>query len=294
MSDDAQGPVDPFDAPLPELAFLGPDADDSESGGLGMSVQDVADQRMPDQRMPEDVWERLAAAIAAEPPLIVAGPLATVIAMSPRRRTRWVSGLVAASVALLALGVVVQTVRTPSPEVVVADGAPKALTSGQAGATQAEATQLEAAPRESGALKTMAGVSGQTMPARHVVASGITYSRSTMQDQIGDLFDRIGVVDARAMDSIVQETPANLVEGDTGFTAKVETISACIASLIAPGDLGTVVIDRAKFEQQEVGLILDLTPNKTMKAWLVGLDCGQGGPSILMPIAVEFAEQAAP
>ena len=132
------------------------------------------------------------------------------------------------------------------------------------------------------------------MPARHVVASGITYSRSTMQDQIGDLFDRIGVADARAMDSIVQETPANLVEGNTGFTASVEAIRACIVSLIPPGDLGTVVIDRAKFEQQEVGLILDLTPSKTIKAWLVGLDCGQGGPSIMLPIEVDLAEQAAP
>ena len=286
MSNDAQGPVDPFDAPLPELAFLGPNSGGSESG---LPDQDVADQRMPDQLMPGDVWERLAAAIAAEPPLIVAGPLATVTAMSPRRRTRWVSGLVAASVAFFALGVVVQAVRTPGPEVVVADAATKGMTSDQAGATQAEATQLD-----SGEPNTKAGVSGQTMPARHVVASGITYSRSTMQDQIGDLFDRIGVADARAMDSIVQETPANLVEGNTGFTASVETIRACIASLIPPGDLGTVVIDRAKFEQQEVGLILDLTPNKTIKAWLVGLDCGQGGPSIMLPIAVDLAEQAAP
>ena len=281
MSDDAQGSVDPFDAPLPELAFLGPNSDGSESG--------LPDQLMPDQRMPEDVWERLAAAIATEPPLMVAGPLATVTALSPRLRTRWVSGLVAASVALLALGVVVQAVRTPSPEVVVAEAATKGMTSDQAGAIQTEATQLE-----SGEPNTMAGVSGQTMPARHVVASGITYSRSTMQDQIGDLFDRIGVADARAMDSIVQETPANLVEGNTGFTASVETIRACIASLIPPDDLGTVVIDRAKFGQQEVGLILDLTPNKRIKAWLVGLDCGQGGPSIMLPIAVDLAEQAAP
>jgi len=286
MSDDAQGPLDPFDAPLPELAFLGPNSGGSELG--------LPDQLMPDQRMPGDVWERLAAAIAAEPPLVAAGPLATVIAMSPRRRTRWVSVLVAASVAFLALGVVVQTVRTPSPEVVVADAATKGMTSDQAGTTQVEATKLDSTPLESGEPNTMAGVSGQTMPARQVVASGITYSRSTMQDQIGDLFDRIGVADARAMDSIVQETPANLVEGDTGFTAKVETISACIASLIAPGDRGTVVIDRANFEQQEVGLILDLTPNKTIKAWLVGLNCGQGGPSILMPIAVDLTEQAAP
>ena len=276
MSNDAQGPIDPFDAPLPELAFLGPDSDGSEIG-------------LPDQLMPGDVWQRLAAAIAAEPQLVVSGPLATVTAMSPRRRTRWVSGLVAASVAFFALGVVVQAVRTPGPEVVVADAATKGMTSDQAGATQAEATQLE-----SGEPNTMAGVSGQTMPARHVVASGITYSRSTMQDQIGDLFDRIGVADARAMDSIVQETPANLVEGNTGFTASVEAIRACIVSLIPPGDLGTVVIDRAKFEQQEVGLILDLTPNKTIKAWLVGLDCGQGGPSIMLPIAVDLAEQAAP
>ena len=276
MSNDAQGPIDPFDAPLPELAFLGPDSDGSEIG-------------LPDQLMPGDVWQRLAAAIAAEPQLVVSGPLATVTAMSPRRRTRWVSGLVAASVAFLALGVVVQAVRTPSPEVVVAEAATKGMTSDQAGAIQTEATQLE-----SGEPNTMAGVSGQTMPARHVVASGITYSRSTMQDQIGDLFDRIGVADARAMDSIVQETPANLVEGNTGFTASVEAIRACIVSLIPPGDLGTVVIDRAKFEQQEVGLILDLTPNKTIKAWLVGLDCGQGGPSIMLPIAVDLAEQAAP
>ena len=276
MSNDAQGPIDPFDAPLPELAFLGPDSDGSEIG-------------LPDQLMPGDVWQRLAAAIAAEPQLVVSGPLATVTAMSPRRRTRWVSGLVAASVAFFALGVVVQAVRTPGPEVVVADAATKGMTSDQAGATQAEATQLD-----SGEPNTKAGVSGQTMPARHVVASGITYSRSTMQDQIGDLFDRIGVADARAMDSIVQETPANLVEGNTGFTASVEAIRACIVSLIPPGDLGTVVIDRAKFEQQEVGLILDLTPSKTIKAWLVGLDCGQGGPSIMLPIEVDLAEQAAP
>lgn len=271
MADDDQGTADSFDgsfdAPLAELAFLG-------------QGQEGSEQDLSDQVMPEEVWQRLSAAIAAEPSLVASGPLATVIAMSPRRRNRWVTGLVAASVAALALGVVVQTVRTPSPDVVVADAALE----GAPAVTQADAAQL----------KTTTGVSGETMPARAVIASGANYTRTTMKDQITNLFDRVGVADARAMDSIVQETPENLVEGDTGFTAQVETIRACIAALIAPGDLGIVVIDRAKFEQQEVALILDLTPAKTMKAWVVGLDCGQGGPSILLPIELEFAEQQAP
>ncbi|GDX31799.1 hypothetical protein LBMAG15_07330 [Actinomycetes bacterium] len=262
MADDTHGPIDqpdgPLDAPLTELAFLHPDQDGAS------------------EVMPAAVWDRLAAAIAAEPPLVLSGPLATVIAMSPRRRNRWVSGLVAASVALIAVGVVVQAVRTPSTEVVVAGAA----VSGAPSAAQADTARL----------KTTTGVSGETMPARQVIASGATYTRTTMQDQIDALFDRIGVADARAMDSIVQETPENLIEGDTGFTARVETIRACIAALIAPGDLGTVVIDRAKFEQQEVGLILDLTPANTIKVWVVGLDCGQAGPSILMPFELELAE----
>lgn len=268
MADDAHGPIDPpenplegsFDAPLVELAFLSPNQD------------------QPAEAMPAAVWDRLAAAIGSEPPLVTSGPLATVIAMSPRRRSRWVSGLVAASVAAIAIGVVVQTVRTPSPDVVVADAA-------VAGAP-AEADQAQ--------IKTSTGVSGETMPARQVIASGANYTRSTMQDQMADLFKRIGVADARAMASIVQETPENLIEGNTGFTAKVETIRACIAALIAPGDLGPVVIDRATFEQEEVALILVLTPSKKIKAWVVGLDCGQGDPSIVEPFELEPAEQSAP
>ena len=284
MADDAHGPIDVpsnqpedldgplfdeplfdeplFDETLAELAFLGPD------------------QVQPAEAMPAAVWDRLSDAIRAEAPLVSGGPLATVLAMSPRRRSRWVSGLVAASVAALAVGVVVQAVRTPSPEVVVAEA-------GVAGApAAAEADQTK--------LKTSLGVSGETLPARQVIASGANYTRTTMQDQIGDLFERIGVADASAMASIIQESPENLIEGNTGFTAKVETIKACIAALIEPGDVGTVVIDRAMFEQQEIALILDLTPSKKFKAWVVGLDCGESGPSILMPLELELAEQSAP
>ena len=284
MADDAHGPIDVpsnqpedldgplfdeplfdeplFDETLAELAFLGPD------------------QVQPAEAMPAAVWDRLSDAIRAEAPLVSGGPLATVLAMSPRRRSRWVSGLVAASVAAIAVGVVVQVVRTPSPEVVVAEA-------GVAGApAAAEADQTK--------LKTSLGVSGETMPARQVIASGANYTRTTMQDQIGDLFERIGVADASAMASIIQESPENLIEGNTGFTAKVETIKACIAALIEPGDVGTVVIDRAMFEQQEIALILDLTPSKKFKAWVVGLDCGESGPSILMPLELELAEQSAP
>ncbi len=275
MADDAHGPVDVpsnqpknpvdaplFDAPLAELAFLGPD------------------QVHPAEAMPAAVWDRLSDAIRVEAPLVSGGPLATVIAMSPRRRSRWVSGLVAASAAAIAVGVVVQTVRAPSPEVVVAEaggsGAPAA-----AGADQAQ-------------LKTSSGVSGETMPARQVIASGVNYTRTTMRDQIGDLFDRIGVADASAMASIVQETPENLIEGNTGFTAKIETIKACLAALIEPGDLGTVVIDRAMFDRQEIALVLHLTASKKFRAWVVGLDCGESGPSILMSLELELAEQSAP
>jgi negative regulator of sigma E activity len=284
MADDAHGPIDVpsnqpedldgplfdeplfdeplFDETLAELAFLGPD------------------QVQPAEAMPAAIWDRLSDAIRAEAPLVSGGPLATVLAMSPRRRSRWVSGLVAASVAAIAVGVVVQVVRTPSPEVVVAEA-------GVAGApAAAEADQTK--------LKTSLGVSGETMPARQVIASGANYTRTTMQDQIGDLFERIGVADASAMASIIQESPENLIEGNTGFTAKVETIKACIAALIEPGDVGTVVIDRAMFEQQEIALILDLTPSKKFKAWVVGLDCGESGPSILMPLELELAEQSAP
>ena len=279
MADDAHGPIDVpsnqpedldgplfdeplFDETLAELAFLGPD------------------QVQPAEAMPAAVWDRLSDAIRAEAPLVSGGPLATVLAMSPRRRSRWVSGLVAASVAAIAVGVVVQVVRTPSPEVVVAEA-------GVAGApAAAEADQTK--------LKTSLGVSGETLPARQVIASGANYTRTTMQDQIGDLFERIGVADASAMASIIQESPENLIEGNTGFTAKVETIKACIAALIEPGDVGTVVIDRAMFEQQEIALILDLTPSKKFKAWVVGLDCGESGPSILMPLELELAEQSAP
>ena len=289
MADDAHGPIDVpsnqpedldgplfdeplfdeplfdetlFDETLAELAFLGPD------------------QVQPAEAMPAAIWDRLSDAIRAEAPLVSGGPLATVLAMSPRRRSRWVSGLVAASVAAIAVGVVVQVVRTPSPEVVVAEA-------GVAGApAAAEADQTK--------LKTSLGVSGETLPARQVIASGANYTRTTMQDQIGDLFERIGVADASAMASIIQESPENLIEGNTGFTAKVETIKACIAALIEPGDVGTVVIDRAMFEQQEIALILDLTPSKKFKAWVVGLDCGESGPSILMPLELELAEQSAP
>ena len=284
MADDAHGPIDVpsnqpedldgplfdeplfdeplFDETLAELAFLGPD------------------QVQPAEAMPAAVWDRLSDAIRAEAPLVSGGPLATVLAMPPRRRSRWVSGLVAASVAAIAVGVVVQVVRTPSPEVVVAEA-------GVAGApAAAEADQTK--------LKTSLGVSGETLPARQVIASGANYTRTTMQDQIGDLFERIGVADASAMASIIQESPENLIEGNTGFTAKVETIKACIAALIEPGDVGTVVIDRAMFEQQEIALILDLTPSKKFKAWVVGLDCGESGPSILMPLELELAEQSAP
>ena len=284
MADDAHGPIDVpsnqpedldgplfdeplfdeplFDETLAELAFLGPD------------------QVQPAEAMPAAVWDRLSDAIRAEAPLVSGGPLATVLAMSPRRRSRWLSGLVAASVAAIAVGVVVQVVRTPSPEGVGAEA-------GVAGApAAAEADQTK--------LKTSLGVSGETLPARQVIASGANYTRTTMQDQIGDLFERIGVADASAMASIIQESPENLIEGNTGFTAKVETIKACIAALIEPGDVGTVVIDRAMFEQQEIALILDLTPSKKFKAWVVGLDCGESGPSILMPLELELAEQSAP
>ena len=227
--------------------------------------------------MPEDVWTRLSAALAAEAQQ--ANGQAVVVPL--RRRTSLVPGLVAAAVVLVLAGIVLPgTLRPAQPEPVAAPAVANAV-SRQAG------PEADAANPEAGAVAAMAmpeslaqAPTATVLPAMQVTASGAEYTPRTLDDQVVRLLDTVGASNARLVANVQPDSTPT--EGSTGFTATLEGLRDCLSALTtAPQAL---VIDRARFTGDDAAVVVlpPTDPASPFEVFVVGAQCSQADPAILV------------
>ena len=197
--------------------------------------------------MPVDVWSRLEATLASEARVATIGPKS--------RRKYWLSGLVAASVVIIASTAILQAGSQPPPEI-----------------------------QTLGALEDDVTLSNQSLPIRQVMASGTHYTRVGLQTQVGSLLTMIGATDPRSAGKITQEPPEVLTQAVAGFSSTLEGLQSCLTEIGSKGAQEPLVIDLSDLEGEPAGFIIGVAPNGSVNVWVVKMTCGEttGGTSTIM------------
>lgn len=256
--------------------------------------------------MPPAVWARLSEALADEAAARSGAAADNVVPLPPRaehaehRALRWVGGLVAASVVLVALGVGVSTLSLGggSGEAIVAGDAPVTLASSDAAGAAGAAAKSVAPVPEAFAAESAAPQSdlAAAQPARMVMASNVNYTRAGLTDQVATLLDEVDVHTPEEA-SLMPVTPVALpIEG--GFTQSWETLRACLTWLAKSAQAQALVVDRATYEGADAGVVVApasqvdpatsppptttvASPMGTLDVWVVRPECQQVQDGIL-------------
>jgi len=314
----------PQDAPDADIdASLLDDASfDAVRASLGALAFLDPQQAAADVPMPADVWDRLRSALDAEATAravdahenVVALPGATVpavatVAASPghpvhraSRGRRWAGGLVAASVAVVAVGLAVGTMRGGSGDAsVVAVSAPSSTAPAPASGIEAggsvsddAAARADAsgAPEAGGAPEAFSvdptdradAVTAQApeasiVPAARMVKTSQTnYVPGELRSQVVSLVKNAGF--ATPQEAMAKTVPLAAMPVGDGFTASWQALRDCVTWLTQSPDAQALIVDRATYDGNAAGVIVapatlpdaDLsTPSPT-----VTVDTGQG------------------
>jgi len=235
--------------------------DHVDVGEQGSEAWVTAILRGPDT-MPREVWERLEAALKDESDARSSGEvttsMATVTELAPRRRRSLVTGLVAAALVLVAVGIVVPATRG-------SDAGPDSFAIENVTPGLAPASVME-------------------RPSRQVVASGIDYSDESLPADVRQVVDSIGASSARLIADVTQD--ASLTEGQDGFTSSLPTLRMCIAWLTGSGRIQALFVDRATYKGSPAAIVVvpasaGVSILELLEVWIVTLDCTQKDSSIL-------------
>jgi hypothetical protein len=254
---DVDGSSDPDDLAAVEQALAG--LDFLRPDGLS------ADGSAPSEPMPDWAWDRLRTALAAETARATTPP-----AGSRSRLARWGGGLVAASVAVVAVGVGVTAFRgSDSGGVVVAGDA-------AAPAASAAALVAEAAPER----LAFAGIS----PAHMLVDSDTDYTATGLRSQVRQVLTSFGIGDQQQAEQVMATDATIEVEAGvptTGFLASEESLRDCITKLTQDAEATALIVDRSTYEGQDAGVVvapedapLASAPDMDeLLVWVVDEDC---------------------
>ena len=278
MSDDLTGDLRPLAEEYPELAAWY--------------------AARPAPAMPEEVWQRLQATLAAQTPLTSADPTVTALAAHRTRRTRRVAPILGAAAGLVLVGAVgvplvlggtaaSPPVAEPAPVTVSAPADPSAAPSPSVtDDAPAPAPTATAAPTVTTPTTALA------VPARLVLESGTDYTADTMATQVAGLLSTAGLagpsdsgnLDERMAEEVMavqSAEPAGLppLIGASGFTAGVDELRDCIGRMFARGTgssdamtMPALVVDRARYQGNDVGVVVLLhTPAGGTPALQVGV-----------------------
>jgi hypothetical protein len=254
--------------------------DHVDVGEQGSETWLTAVLRGPDG-MPSAVWERLEATLKAESDARASGEgaasmssvnmatvnMATVTELAPRRRRSLLTGLVAAALVLVAVGIVVPVTRG-------SDAGPDSIVA-------AEASDSFAIENTTSGL---APASDPGSPSRQVVASGIDYSDESMPSDIQQVVDSIGASSARLIADVTPDT--SMTEGRDGFTSSLPTLRSCLAWLTGSDRVQALFVDRATYKGSPAAVVVvpvsaGVSMLESLEVWVVSLDCTQKGSSIL-------------
>ena len=249
--------------------------------------------------MPEWAWDRVAAGLTEESAHRHAEsaqrtPTDTTSRGSrgPSRLVRWGGGLVAASLAVVAIGAGV-TLTGGSDADVVAGEAPAASLVAQP-APAAEEGQAEAdGAIAAGVLEAPQQLSfaGMVPPAQMLVDSQMNYTADSLASQVSSVLKRFGV-DERAK-NLSEPSPAVIESAPmpaTGFTASEEALRDCITKLTRFAGSTALMVDRANFEGHDSGVVVapsyaQSSPDMTrLQVWVVDPNC-----DVTMAIQISMA-----
>lgn len=224
-----------------------------------------------DEPMPDWAWTRISQALAAE--------------ATPRRRTpgwvRWGGGLVAASVAVLAVGLAVTSFAGGSdPAAVVADGAPEAATAPLAAALPEGAA---ASARSAIAEPRTLSFAGMVPPALHLIDSQTDYTEAGLEGQVKSVLQEMDMQPAQAM-SALKAAPVELVVTEPrprGILLSAQQLRDCITKLTTLATSTALLIDWSTVDGKDAGVVVapeyadeQSVPDPTeLDIWVVDHEC---------------------
>ena len=207
--------------------------------------------------MPDLVWANLERALFNEQVAREASGSTNVIGLESRRRSKrgWLAGSVAAGVALVGVGVVVQSVQSSNPPVTVASNQ-------------------------------VARNAGGALPVKQILASGTDYQPTTLTSQVKSLVNGMP-----GMKQMMQAAPATAMPM-TPMVAELGTpdgLANCIHALAHDENISALVVDMATFHGTAAGIVVipltlteaTATAPAMLHAWVVGPHCSATNPDIL-------------
>ena len=236
------------------------------------SLADLSPDRALTLAMPDEVWDRLQGIIQTEgdrPPT-----RGTVVI---RRRLAW---LAAAAVCVVVAGVGVQTHESGTMGAVAAGSAELGDESLAPSAEAGVGARSTVARVADGAAP---GVDAGVAPSRRVLASGTAYGAATLGSQVEELLQSLGVRSVADVATLDQQQ-GDLPVGVDGFTSSTTGMTACLTGLTGRVDAQAVLIDRARFMQADVGVIVMARGDSpgAVDIWVVRPACSAADPSIVV------------
>lgn len=292
MDDDQSRPSDPTPIGGEELDPATLEALQSALGDLDFLRPDTPLDEAP---MPEWAWDRITAALDEER---VTAPVA-------RHWNRWIGGVVAASVAVLAVGVGVTTfsgsdggevlvAEAPATPAVLADPAPQAVEADPTDIAAEDSLALAAPPEEEEAAESGAGddlsipgmlsFAGMVPPAATVVGSRTDYSTPELTTQVADMLSEKGMGMPRMKPEAAQPAIERNVPllPESAVQMASQSLRDCITRLTQLADSTALLVDWSQVDGQTAGVVVvpeyegsgSSAPNvEELDVWVIDPEC---------------------
>lgn len=214
--------------------------------------------------MPDAVWANLERSLFAEQVTRETNGQTNVVSLDARRKSKrgWVMGSVAAGVALLSVGVVVQSVQSSNPAPVAAGN---------------QVTQ---------------GSNG-ILPVKQILASGTDYQPTTLSTQVKNLVNGF-----KGMDELMKSPPATAMPRSAmaDELGTPEGLAGCIHALAHDENAKALVVDMATFNGDAAGVIIiplsiteaTSTSPASVHVWIVGSHCSSTNPDVLLDFTLSL------
>jgi hypothetical protein len=211
-----------------------------------------------DEPMPAWVWARLEAALTAEQASGTAsdlGLVATAGSTAPRRgrATRWAGGLVAASVAVLAIGVGVTAFRGGATS--------STVVAGEVVSTSSTALKAAAAPNGDAALTQPPQLTfaGMVPPTLRLMDSRTDYTDTGLRSQVTSVLQRIGMTPQTTTSADIANPPTTVSlehVAPTGFVTSAQSLRDCITRLMKSDATTALLVDMSTYDGKDAGVVV--------------------------------------
>lgn len=164
------------------------------------------------------------------------------------RGSRWFTGLAAAAVVVVAGAVLWPTLQPDAPGPVAAP-------------------MMAATPQAAGDVAALRAAPVSSVP---VVESGTDYRSATIDDSVIRLASNV----------VPDDTPT---AGEDGFTATAEALAECVTALLLLAespDPQPLVVDRARLDGREVGVLVLAPTGQRFEVFVVDLGCSAQDPGV--------------